>query len=127
METKVSSIKILRLKTGVDLIADVEVDHGLYHLYDPMEFEMVFRNKKASLQMGYWLPIQLIKTNEVTIPAEEVLTQMIPNDDMVDYYKDTVLRLKELTLAKETLDNLSNKDMELAFDSMEHSGLDIKH
>lgn len=85
-------IKIVRLKdNGFDIICEFlnETDTTV-DMKQPMEFEI--RNKE--LAMNYWLPINMVKDDTVTIKKEDILCSFEPTDEFSEFYANTVERIE---------------------------------
>ena len=84
-------IKIVRLKdNGFDIICDMlDQTAESVTLDQPMEFEV--RNKE--LAMNYWLPINMIKENSVSIKLDNILCVIDPTSEFVEFYANTVERI----------------------------------
>jgi len=91
LNTTESQIKIVRLQSGEDIIADCTAieDSDTVLLNRPMHivFKRVSTGRSVMMMMP-WLPIELIKENSAII--YEVLTVINPKDDLVEYYSNAV-------------------------------------
>lgn len=81
-------IKILRLKTGEDIISFIEKSNRTITLHHPICIYIKFNTIKSTqeLIMSYWLPNSLLKTQTATIPCSEVLAEMEPKESFKQYY-----------------------------------------
>lgn len=90
---KMSNIRIVRLQSGEDIIADcIEDDKtDIVELKRPMHiiFKRIQTGKSLMLMMP-WLPIELIKENTAHIYSADILTFIEPKDDLVEYYNNAV-------------------------------------
>ena len=124
-----SNIKIVRLQNGEDIIGSVaDLDYGQYNISEPMSVDIDYRQKSAGLVMNHWLPVQLIKKNEITINTKDVLCLLEPNDEFVEYYMNTVEKIKELLAAKNLVDGLDDdevNDIMDAFEEMDNDGVTL--
>jgi len=86
MTDKKSNIKIIRLKTGVDIMANVTDNDEKIDLLDPMV--LIFkRTSMGSVMMLYpWLPSEVLEENSATLYTDDILTMVIPKQKMIDYY-----------------------------------------
>lgn len=88
-----NNIKIVRLRSGEDVIADyVEyIDDEKAVLGKPMHviFKRIPTGQTVMLMMP-WLPIELIKENSAEIYTSDILTIFDPRDDLISYYYDIV-------------------------------------
>jgi hypothetical protein len=106
-------VKILRLKTGEDIIAEVIHDNHQYTLVDPMRLD-IRRDDRTNanlLGLDMWLPFQLIESNMATLWENDVLTVMTPTQEIVDYYYSTLAEAIETYSAHKNLTELSSTDM----------------
>lgn len=119
-------IRIVRLQNGEDIIGSVvDLDYGQYNISEPMSVDIDYRQKSAGLVMNHWLPVQLIKKNEITINTKDVLCLLEPNDEFVEYYMNTVEKIKDLLAAKNLVDGLNDDELEdvmYAFEELEQDG-----
>jgi hypothetical protein len=121
-------IKIVRLKNGEDIIGSLErlpIDD--IQITEPMSVEITNRGHENGLVMSHWLPVQLIKKNEITIKSCDVLTIFEPNDEFAEYYVNTVEKIKSLMKAKEITDELSDDEIEDIMDALEDSEGQVLH
>jgi hypothetical protein len=112
--------QIIKLQNGEDLIANVSVD-GLNHyiLDQPMAFNMDFRGMECGLVMRQWLPIQLIKHNQLKIHEKDILTMAEPNEEFVDHYAYTVKKIKDVLIAKELVKDMTDEELQIAINEFE--------
>ena len=93
LNTTESQIKIVRLQSGEDIIADCTAieDSDTVLLNRPMHivFKRVSTGKSVMMMMP-WLPIELIKENSAIIYEADILTVINPKDDLVEYYSNAV-------------------------------------
>lgn len=87
------NIRIVRLQSGEDIIADCieNLDDDIVELKRPMHliFKRIRTGKSLMLMMP-WLPVELIKENTAHIYAADILTYIEPKDEMVEYYNNVV-------------------------------------
>ena len=61
-----NTIKIVRLKNGEDIIGNLSDNtNGDYEISEPMSVSLVQKGHESGLVMSHWLPVQLIKKNEI--------------------------------------------------------------
>jgi hypothetical protein len=106
------NIKIIKLHNGIDLIANVSMNNDHYLLEEPMEFDLEYRQASPGLIMRHWLPVQLLKQNEIEIKNEDVLSVLEPNVDFCEYYLNTVEKIKDLLKAKNLMESIDEDDMQ---------------
>ncbi len=86
------AVQIVRFKDGLDVITDINpVETDEMELSSPMMFEI--RNQNLLLQQ--WIPMALIKSNNVRVNKSEILCTMEPNDDFKEYYVNAISDLKK--------------------------------
>ena len=96
--------KIVRLKDGCDVLANVELVKGEYVLEYPMIVDLIYRKNSApELQLTNWLPLQLIEGHTVTIPVSQVICQMEPNAHLKEYYKNLVDKVNTFSQEEEEM------------------------
>lgn len=110
-------VRIIRLQSGDDLIADYEEKEGdgMVYLRNPMTlFFKRMPTGKAMLLMAPWMPIELIESNGTWVYAQDILTVMQPKTSLINYYNKSV---DEMTLEMFTNGN----DVDEALKDMESS------
>lgn len=113
-------IKIVRLQNGEDIIGNVITkDIGQYQVEEPMSVGIDYRGKVAGLSMQHWLPVQLIKKNEITLEQKDVLCVLEPNDEFCEYYLNTVEKIKELLAAKNIMDEYEDGELDEIMEAYE--------
>lgn len=94
-----SKIKIVRLQSGEDIIADYTDDDDIVHLNNPMILYFKRSSEGNAMVMFPWLPIELIKNNSASIYYTDVITVLDPEPELEEYYKNAVnidvVRLKQ--------------------------------
>ena len=119
------NIKIVRLKNGEDIVGqlhDYKDNNGNIESYDviePMTVDVEYRNKEAGLVMRHWLPVQLIKHNEINIKQQDILCLLEPADEFAEYYVNTVEKIHELLKAKNLVDALNDEEVNDIMDALE--------
>ena len=85
-------VKIIRLKTSEDIVAFVEEDKNVTTLYSPMTFSPEYdtETESNSLYINFWLPINMIENNEITIKNENILFIVDASEDFSDYYTNLI-------------------------------------
>ena len=98
------NIKIVRLQSGEDVIADytqVEGDASVL-LTNPMC--LIFKRMptgRAVMLMSPWLPLELVEKNEAWLFEADILTIIQPRAQIIDYYNNTVKEVQEDMLQDE--------------------------
>lgn len=86
-------IKIIRLKNGDDVIASVTMLDNKVNLKNPMIFAFVGQpnTNRQYLSMNFWLPISVIKVNEIEIWDNDILAVYEPDDKFTEYYNNIIV------------------------------------
>lgn len=98
------NIKIIRLQSGEDVIADytqVEGDESVL-LTNPMT--LMFKRMptgRAVMLMSPWLPLELVEKNEAWLYQSDILTIVQPKSQIITYYTNTVKEVEEDMIASE--------------------------
>jgi len=119
-------IKIVRLQNGEDIIGNMikqEPGYNGYIIEEPMSVSIDYRSKESGLVMHHWLPVQLIKKNEIEIEQKDILCLLEPNDEFCEYYMNTVEKIRELLAAKNLVDSLEDDEVNDIMDAVE----ELKH
>lgn len=106
------NIKMVRLQNGEDIIGTISSNtSGVYNVTHPMSVEITSRNGMPILGMTHWLPVQLVKTNEVTLTDKDILCMIEPSEDFIEYYNNTVEKISDLLKAKKIIkDQMEDPD-----------------
>jgi hypothetical protein len=93
-----TNIKIIRLQSGEDVMADCieDTEQGTVLLENPMHiiFKRVPTGQTVMMMMP-WLPIELIKENSAIIYDSDILTIIDPKEDLINYYGQIVISAQE--------------------------------
>ena len=98
------NIKILRLQSGEDVIADytqVEGDASVL-LTNPMC--LIFKRMptgRAVMLMSPWLPLELVEKNEACLFEADILSVFQPKAQIIEYYTTSVKEVQEDMLQEE--------------------------
>ena len=98
------NIKIVRLQSGEDVIADytqVDGDSSVL-LTNPMT--LMFKRMptgRAVMLMSPWLPLELVEKNEAWLFEADILTIIQPKAQIIDYYNTTVKEVQDDMLQEE--------------------------
>lgn len=88
-----TNIKLVRLQTGEDVIADLTMDteNDVVTLNNPMHviFKRMSTGKVVMLMLP-WLPLEIISENSANIYATDILTILEPKESLIDYYGNVV-------------------------------------
>lgn len=92
---EIPNIKVVRLQSGEDIIADIVTDNESTILNNPMVV-MLRRSPRGSVMMMLpWLPVEVISDNIATIDNKEIVTQTIPKESLIEYYNNMVTAVKK--------------------------------
>ena len=84
------NIKVVRLQSGEDIIADVITDDDITILNNPMVV-MIRRSTTGSVMMMVpWLPVEVISDNIATLNNSEIVTETNPKNSLIEYYLNAV-------------------------------------
>ncbi len=90
------NIKIVRLQTGEDIVADCLEDEHHLILDNPMH--LIFKRGPAGgkiMVLLPWLPVELIDSNIASVPYKDILLTMDPKKGLIDYYGEVVTMITE--------------------------------
>ena len=104
---KMNEIKIIRLNSGEDIIAEFSCDKRkkTVQLNNPMH--IVFkRTPSGSIMMIFpWLPIELLKDNNALIKMSDILTVVDPKEDLIVHYHKLIKQAEETLLRQPDIIN----------------------
>ena len=113
------NIKIVRLKNGEDIVGQLINVNDSYDVIEPMTVDVEYRGKEPGLVMRHWLPIQLVKHNEINIKQSDVLCVLEPSDDFAEYYVNTVEKIHDLLKARNLVEELDDDEVNDIMDALE--------
>ena len=114
------NVKIIRLKNGEDIVGQITTNNNdTFDVLEPMTVGVDFRGREAGLVMQHWLPIQLVKKNEVTLSNNDILCFIEPDNNFCEYYTNTVQKIHELLKAKNLVDSLEDEEVNNIMDAIE--------
>jgi hypothetical protein len=93
------AVKLIRLKSGEDIIAYIEqVDKLNFVVREPMVVltKQDNRTNKHIIMMDHWLPVPLIQHNEAFITESEIVTMLEPTSKFSEYYENAVNDIKQI-------------------------------
>lgn len=103
------AVKVLRLKSGEDIIAYLEqVDKLNFIVREPM---VVFvksdmKSGKQNIIMNHWLPVPVIRNNEAFLTESEIVTILEPTTEFSEYFENAVDAIaKAKNMSEELADN----------------------
>jgi len=111
-QTTNNNIKIVRLQSGENIMADVmeNDENELIVLDNPMH--IIFKRMPTGqtvMMMMPWLPIEIIKENNATIYGTDILTVIEPKEDLIEYYGKAVLEAQEI-MEKKKIRGINDDD-----------------
>jgi len=113
------NIKIVRLKNGEDIVGQITNVDDAYDVIEPMTVDVEYRGKEPGLVMRHWLPIQLVKYNEITIKQTDVLCVLEPSEDFAEYYMNTIEKVHNLIKARNLVDELDDDEVNDIMDALD--------
>lgn len=120
------NIKIVRLKNGEDIVGQLTANgSSSYDVIEPMTVDVEFQGRQAGLVMRHWLPVQLIKRNEIVLEKHDILCVIEPAEDFSEYYTNTVTKIHDLLKAKNLVDSMTDEeinDIIHEFEDLQHNG-----
>jgi hypothetical protein len=109
------NIKIVRLQSGEDIIADYmeDVEGSTILLTNPMT--LMFKRLptgKAVMMMSPWLPLELVENTTARLFSQDVLTVFEPKAQLIEYYNSTVIEVEQdLYNNEDGLEELDDDDI----------------
>ena len=88
------NIKIVRLQTGEDVIADYFEDDGTGQVCLNKPMSIIFKRLpggKAAMLMNPWLPLEIVEDNKVYLFSGDIMTLMQPKSLIIDYYNSVTI------------------------------------
>jgi len=122
-----NDIRIVRLKSGEDIIGSICTKDEFIEMAEPMTVDIVHNRGENGLVMSHWLPVQLIKKNEIILNKNDILTTFEPNDEFCEYYSNTVRKIASLLKAKEIADKLTEEEAEGIMEALEQGDGETIH
>jgi hypothetical protein len=120
MET---TIKIFRLSSGEDIIAETERKNDTFKVTNPIVFILRNDNKTGSqvVNMTFWLPVSLMEKNQTIIDSKDIIAIMDPSADFAEYYLGAVDNINNSKTVFNSIDDkevLSDGDKMLLLEMM---------
>jgi len=114
METTTNNnIKIVRLQSGEDIMADMiqDEENDTILLDNPMHiiFKRIPTGQTVMMMMP-WLPIEIIKENSAIVYGSDILTIIEPKDDLVEYYGNVVVEAQQRMEEKRNFANFDDEE-----------------
>ena len=127
------NIKIVRLQSGEDIIADYleDTEGSTILLTNPMS--LMFKRLptgKAVMLMSPWLPLELVENTSARLFSQDVLTVFEPKAQLIEYYNTTVIEVEQDMYNDDILDevddDITEEDEEAAMLELEEYQQDTK-
>ena len=93
-----NNIKIVRLQSGEDIMADIIEDDENDTIFLDNPMHIIFKRMPTGqtvMMMMPWLPIEIIKENSAIVYSSDILTIIEPKEDLVDYYGTVVIEAQQ--------------------------------
>jgi len=108
------NIKIVRLQSGEDIIADYleDTEGSTILLTNPMS--LMFKRLptgKAVMLMSPWLPLELVENTSARLFSQDVLTVFEPKAQLIEYYNTTVIEVEQDMYNDDSLDEVDDDDI----------------
>ena len=112
------NVKILKFVDGKDVICNFfKVSVIEYILIDPMVLSIKYNGPASSIILKHWLPVEVIKKNEVSVNATMVVAIFEPDKDLEEYYLNSVEKFHRMLEQKSKLKDID--DLEELMDVMD--------
>jgi hypothetical protein len=110
-----NNIKIVRLQSGEDIIADIISDdeNETMMLENPMH--IIFRRVPTGqtvMMLMPWLPIEIIKENNAILYQGDILTVIEPREDLINYYGNVVVEAQQRMENSKRFNHLDEEEFE---------------
>ena len=99
------NIKIIRLQSGEDVIADYTQVNGDSSVLLTNPMCLIFKRMptgRAVMLMSPWLPLELVEKNETWLFEADILSIFQPKSQIIDYYTNTVKEVEEDMIASKS-------------------------
>ena len=136
------NVKIIRLQSGEDVIADYQQIDGDESVLLSNPMSLIFKRMptgRAVMLMSPWLPLELVEKNEAWLYQSDILTVVQPKQQIVDYYANSVKEVEEDMIASamddenflrdisdEVEEELSFEEEQQAMEELEELRQDVK-
>ncbi len=108
-----NNIKIVRLQSGEDIMADIIEDEENDTIFLDNPMHIIFKRiptGQTVMMMMPWLPIEIIKENSAIVYSSDILTIIEPKEDLVDYYGSVVIEAQQRMGEKRDFSNEEEDD-----------------
>ena len=108
------NIKIVRLQSGEDVIADYFEDDGTGQVCLNKPMSIIFKRLKggkAMMLMNPWLPLEIVEDNKAYLFSGDIMTLMQPKGMIIDYYNNITIESEKeaMEIASEISDFLNEQ------------------
>lgn len=118
--TEQTGIKLIRLNTGEDIIANCIDDEANNTIMIGSPMRVVVRRLGESIQsmlvMMPWLPLEIVEEDIATINYQDIITVVEPKKSFIEYYNNMVDQYK---VSLETM-----KDQDIFGEELENEEMD---
>lgn len=112
-------IRILRLVSAEDIICNILKENAdTFLIEDPLLIMVNEKRKEVSVNMQHYLPIEIIKDNQVILVKQNVMSIMKPSDSVSQFYEEMILKMHEVIVAKQKAKEQAEEDPHLMQDIM---------
>jgi len=123
-----NEVKIIRLVTGEDIICSFhKISTESFLICDPMVLIVKFKGKDSSVLMEHWLPIEIVKSNEVVVNPRDIITMFDPKESLAEYYTNLVDKLHRTIEKRKQIENMEIDEMIDIMEALEESQGQILH
>lgn len=92
------NIKIVRLQSGEDIIADYTVDENDSSVILNNPMSLMFKrlpSGKAVMLMSPWIPLELVENTSTRLFSLDILAVFEPKPNIIEYYNTVVVEVEE--------------------------------
>jgi len=106
------NIKVVRLQSGEDIIADIIADENTTVLNSPMVI-VIRRGPTGSVMMMVpWLPVEVISDNIAILNNSEIVTETSPKDSLIEYYLNAIGQIEKESQRNGDMLDKANKNIQ---------------
>ena len=106
------NIKVVRLQSGEDIIADIISDDNTTVLNSPMVI-VIRRGPTGSVMMMVpWLPVEVISDNMAILNNSEIVTETSPKDSLIEYYLNAIGQIEKESQRNGDMLDKANKNIQ---------------
>ena len=115
-------VKILRMQNGEDIICIFhKISTESFLICDPMVLIVKFKGKDSSVLMEHWLPIEIVKSNEVVVNPRDIITMFDPKESLAEYYNNLVEKLHRAIDRTKKMTHAEIDELDDVLEAMEES------